>query len=123
MPDSPDLTDFRSLDPTSLEVTPDTLRDLLAQTSSAALQLIDCREADEWDICHLDRALLVPLSTFAESAPTHIHTDRPVVVYCHHGMRSARATQWLRAKGYSAWSLAGGIELWAQEIDPSLPRY
>jgi rhodanese-related sulfurtransferase len=38
-------------------------------------------------------------------------------------MRSLRATQWLRAKGFQAWSMAGGIDAWSEEIDTQVPRY
>jgi adenylyltransferase/sulfurtransferase len=47
-----------------------------------------------------------------------------IVVYCHSGARSARATQMLRNAGFAkAKNLAGGIDAWSLEIDPSLPRY
>jgi adenylyltransferase/sulfurtransferase len=50
--------------------------------------------------------------------------DRPIMVLCHHGNRSGRVTQFLRANGYSlASNVAGGIDAWAETIDPSLPRY
>jgi rhodanese-related sulfurtransferase len=49
---------------------------------------------------------------------------RRIVVHCHHGGRSLRAAKWLRGNGFSqAQSLAGGIDAWAEQIDPSLPRY
>lgn len=109
-------------DPASAEITPAATATWLAR-DPAAFQLIDCREPDEWALCRLPHATLVPLSQFAEAAPSLITSDRPVVVYCHHGLRSLRATHWLRQKGYSAWSLAGGIDAWSTEIDESIPRY
>lgn len=107
-----------------LEIPVDRLHGLLA-SHPGAFDLIDCREEDEWRHCRIEGAVLVPLSRFAEAAPLGPGTpDRPAVVYCHHGMRSARATQWLRQKGRPlTWSLAGGIEAWSAEIDPSVPRY
>ena len=89
------------------------------------LLLIDCREPDEWQIGHLKPAMLLPMSEIAgrveELRPS---AEREVVVYCHHGGRSLRVTQWLRQQGFDrASSLAGGIDAWSEQIDPSIPRY
>ena len=47
-----------------------------------------------------------------------------IVVYCHHGVRSRQVAHWLRGQGFAqVKSLAGGIDRWSQEIDPTLPRY
>ena len=85
--------------------------------------LVDCREPEEWETCRIEGARLVPLSRFAEMAPVALDREQPVVVYCHHGMRSARATLWLRQQGYAAWSMAGGIDAWSRQIDPDVPVY
>lgn len=108
--------------PDTAEITLEETADWLAEAPSE-LQLIDCREADEWSLCRIEGAILVPLSQFAELVPSRLSPDRPTVVYCHHGMRSLRATHWLRQKGYRAWSLAGGIDAWSDQIDSSVPRY
>jgi len=108
--------------PDTAEISPEETAAWLTEAPSE-FQLIDCREADEWAFCRIEGATLVPLSRFAELAVSHISPDRPVVVYCHHGMRSLRATHWLRQKGHRAWSLAGGIDAWSDLIDPSVPRY
>jgi rhodanese-related sulfurtransferase len=90
-----------------------------------SLVLIDCREADEYAIVHIPQATLVPMSEIQQRAgELEPHRDSPVVVHCHHGGRSLRVVQWLRQLGFHrAQSLAGGIDRWAEEIDPSLPRY
>jgi adenylyltransferase/sulfurtransferase len=50
--------------------------------------------------------------------------DKPMVIYCHHGMRSLHATRWLRQHGrQNVFSLAGGIQRWSDEIDPQVPTY
>ena len=68
-------------------------------------------------------ARLAPLSSFADALPS-FDGQREVVVYCRSGVRSARAAQQLLALGVPrVWNLAGGILRWAEEIDPSLPRY
>lgn len=88
-------------------------------------RLIDCRQPDEWDLCHLDGAHLVPLGEF----PYRIEAlkegiERGVIVYCHHGMRSLRATAFLREIGVeNAFSMAGGIDAWSRTIDPDVARY
>lgn len=89
------------------------------------LRLVDCREEDEYAICHLPAAELIPLSNFRTEAPRQL-TDKnqQIIVYCHHGMRSLKAAHFLQQLGYSnVRSLRGGIDLWSSEIDPSVPRY
>lgn len=49
---------------------------------------------------------------------------RPIVVYCHHGMRSLQVVAFLERQGFeSVYNLAGGIDAWSLEVDPSVPRY
>ncbi len=89
------------------------------------LLLIDCRERDEHELVHIAAARLVPMSELADRVvELEGYRQRPLVVHCHHGGRSLRVAQWLRAQGFAlAQSLAGGIDTWSQEIDPTLPRY
>jgi len=101
--------------------------ELAAQLKSGAVRprLIDCREPDEFAICKLEGSELLPLSQFVDQVDK-LGPDKevPLVVYCHHGMRSARATEYLRALGYqNTRSLAGGIDRWAVEIEPGMDRY
>jgi rhodanese-related sulfurtransferase len=86
---------------------------------------IDCREIDEWHICHIAGAELFPLSNFAEEAKRKLaDPDQPLIVYCHHGVRSLNATRWLRSNGYThVQSLSGGIDHWASTLDPEMQRY
>lgn len=93
--------------------------------AEANVRLVDCREQDEFAICHIANAELIPLSAFRTEAPAKL-TDKnqPIVVYCHHGMRSLKATHFLLQLGYTdVRSLRGGIDAWSTEIDPSVPRY
>jgi rhodanese-related sulfurtransferase len=87
--------------------------------------LLDCREPDEHAMVRIDGAKLIPMSELAvrhaELAP---YRERRIVVYCHHGGRSLRVARWLREQGFaSAQSMAGGIDQWALDIEPGLPRY
>ncbi len=91
--------------------------------TDASVLLLDVREQGEYDIVHLEGAWLVPLNTL----PAHIDsipTEREIVVYCHHGQRSLYATAYLHQNGFrDAKNLTGGIDQWAADIDPTLPRY
>jgi adenylyltransferase/sulfurtransferase len=68
-------------------------------------------------------ARLIPLN----SLPGVVHTlerDADIVVYCHHGMRSAAAVEWLRDQGFArVRNLVGGIDRWSLDIDPTMRRY
>ena len=97
---------------------------------ASPLRLIDCREEDEFAFNRIDGAELIPLSRFAELAPAKLldgggdAKQTPLVIYCHHGMRSLQATHFLRQRGLEkVWSLASGIDAWSQQIDPAVPRY
>lgn len=110
--------------PDNYEIAPADLKALLDDDSAPEIRLVDCREEDEFAICRIEGAELIPLSVFAATAPPRLIDSGPVVVYCHHGMRSMNATMFLRDKGLdTVWSLAGGIDLWSMEIDESVPRY
>jgi adenylyltransferase/sulfurtransferase len=84
--------------------------------------LVDVREPSEAAICRIEGSQLVPLNSLAQRID-ELPADRPIIVHCKHGGRSARATAMLRAKGYDARNLTGGIAAWIDRIDPSLNRY
>ena len=90
-----------------------------------AFLLLDCREDDEYRHVHIDGATLVPMSQLMERVgELNEHRDDEIIVYCHHGGRSLRVAMWLRQQGFTnAKSMAGGIDRWAIDVDPSLPRY
>lgn len=106
-----------------LEVDCATVRQRL--DSDSAFVLIDCREVDEHAIVHIAGARLLPMSELASRvAELEPYRDHAIAVHCHHGGRSLKVIHWLRNQGFAkAQSMAGGIDRWAQEIDPSLPRY
>lgn len=85
--------------------------------------LLDVREPWETEICQLSNAALIPMRQIPEKLSA-LPNDRHILVLCHHGARSRRVTDYLRAHGYSAvTNIAGGIEAWAEQIDPSLRHY
>jgi rhodanese-related sulfurtransferase len=84
--------------------------------------ILDVREDWERDIAAIEGTVNIPLQalpTRSEELPK----DRQIVVMCHHGGRSARATAWLRENGYDATNLEGGIDAWATQVDPAIARY
>ncbi|NUQ01990.1 MAG: ThiF family adenylyltransferase, partial [Armatimonadetes bacterium] len=85
--------------------------------------LVDVREEWEWELCRLEGAVHLPLST-VESRAAELPRDRPLVTYCHGGVRSLKALEKLRRAGFqNVRSLAGGIDAWSRLVDPRVPRY
>jgi rhodanese-related sulfurtransferase len=105
------------------EITVRELQELLA--SAQPPRLIDVRELEEWRQSRIAGAELVPLSEWPEAALQKLtNKDEPLLVMCHHGARSARATSWLLGQGYSnVKNVGGGIDAWSTDIDPRVPRY
>lgn len=85
--------------------------------------LVDVREPWEFAVCKLPGAKSIPLGALPANLNALLDAEE-VICYCHHGMRSLDAAAWLRQQGVEkAKSMAGGIERWATEIDPAVPRY
>jgi rhodanese-related sulfurtransferase len=85
--------------------------------------LVDVREPWEYEICRIEGAQLIPMGSIPANLQA-LDTGDEVVCYCHRGQRSLDVAVWLRSQGVeNARSLAGGIERWATEIDPKVPRY
>jgi len=90
-----------------------------------SLFLLDVREPGEHEFVALPGSVLIPLGELTHRADElSSQKDSEIIVYCHHGIRSARAVGFLRSIGFSkAVNLAGGIDRWSTEVDPSLARY
>ena len=88
-------------------------------------QLVDCREPLETDFVSIEGALLVPVSELVNRLEElEPYREGQVVFFCHHGIRSLRIIPWLQQQGFSrAMSMAGGIDNWSEEIDPTVQRY
>jgi sulfur-carrier protein adenylyltransferase/sulfurtransferase len=87
------------------------------------LLLIDVREAREAEIARIEGAQLIPLRELP-SRLGELPGHGEIVTLCHHGPRSLRAREILKGAGFaSVRSLAGGIDAWAREVDPEVPRY
>jgi rhodanese-related sulfurtransferase len=94
-----------------------------ARLLQAGALLLDVREPDEVATCAVAGSRSIPMRQVPENT-AQLPRDRQILVLCHHGGRSQRVTQFLRANGFAnATNVAGGIDAWAAEIDPSLARY
>jgi len=85
--------------------------------------LVDVREPWEHDAARIEDSLLIPLRQIPANV-SRLAGAGPIVLYCHHGIRSLDAAEWLRSQGIdAARSMAGGIDRWSSEVDPNVPRY
>ena len=114
-----------------LEIDVARLRDLIA--SGAALELLDVREPWEYELCHIAASRAIPLGELQqrsdELGDARSSGDRPLVVICHHGMRSQQVVAFLQRQGFeSVYNLTGGIDAWSLMLEAEnnaspVPRY
>jgi rhodanese-related sulfurtransferase len=95
------------------------------QAAGEEFVFLDCREPDEAAICKINGARLMPMSTLPDRVGELAgHEGDRIVIHCHKGGRSYRVANWLRQQGFAnAQSMAGGIEGWADEVEPGMARY
>jgi len=87
------------------------------------LVLLDVREQWEYDLAKLTGSILVPLGTLPQSM-AKLNRDAEIIAICHHGMRSADATNFLLQQGFTnVKNLVGGIDAWSVQVDGTVPRY
>lgn len=88
-------------------------------------RLLDVREPEESDFCSLPNSVLIPLGQIpARTEELAQWKGEPIVVYCHHGIRSLHAIHFLQHAGFTDLrNLTGGIDAYAREADPTVPRY
>ena len=104
-----------------LEITVDEFSNLLNGRKDVVI--LDVREPHEYEICRIKGSKLIPLSELP-SRVNELDTADEIIAHCHHGVRSLRATKFLRSMGFKkVKSLKGGIDVWAQEYDQDMPRY
>jgi adenylyltransferase/sulfurtransferase len=95
----------------------------LAQAQPQQVLIVDVREPDELAICQIAGAQAIPMRQ-VPARLAELPRDRHLLVLCHHGSRSRAVTQFLRAQGYAkVTNIAGGIDAWAEEVDPTLAQY
>ncbi len=105
------------------QCSPNQLAEWLADDSRAKPVLLDVREAWEYEICHLDGSVLMPMHT-VPARLSELDRDAEYVVICHHGGRSAQVAMFLERQGFGQTiNLAGGVAGWAAQVDPSMAQY
>jgi rhodanese-related sulfurtransferase len=107
----------------------DTMRELSATDCQSLLQgpnppqFVDVREPWEVETASVTGALNLPMGQ-VPTRLTELDKDRPVIVMCHHGRRSAQVGMLLERNGFAeVINLAGGIAAWSEDVDPSVPQY
>ena len=115
------------MDPSAMETISVTELKALLDGDAGDLALVDVRNPAEAEIVVIPSAVLIPLSTIesgeAIDQVRSLAEGRRLFVHCKLGMRSAKAVQMLAEHGIFAINVTGGIDAWAQEVDPMLPRY
>ena len=107
--------------PVEFDVTVSALKTLIDRGEKVIL--VDVREPYEYELCHLEGALLLPLGQLSARIG-ELDKGEEIVVYCHVGVRSTQAVSFLRKAGFSSVrNLQDGIDAWAREVDRQMPRY
>jgi rhodanese-related sulfurtransferase len=105
-----------------LEITPTEVKRRV--DAGEELSLIDVRDQVEHQICRIDGATLIPMREISQQFDRLEEIAMPLIVFCHHGVRSLTVVSWLREQGLpECTSMAGGIDAWSREVDPKTPRY
>jgi Dinucleotide-utilizing enzymes involved in molybdopterin and thiamine biosynthesis family 2 len=105
----------------TIEITPAEVADWLHSDNPPFL--LDVREPNEWEICHIPGAVRISVNELAERM-NELDSAVEMVVYCRSGVRSARAVELLRQAGFrKVKNMAGGILRWSDEVDPGVPKY
>lgn len=103
------------------QITPTELKARL--DAGEKIKVLDVRNPNEWEICRIRDATLIPLPQLPERA-NELSTADEIVVHCHHGPRSMQAIGFLKALGFRKLrNLHGGIDAWAAQVEPEMARY
>ena len=103
------------------EITPQDVKKRL--DAGETFRLVDVREPFEVQQASIAGAEVIPMRTVPNALATLEEEEKPIIVFCHHGMRSLQVVGWLKEHGVDSLSMAGGIDRWSLEIDPKVPRY
>ncbi len=118
------MSDASAPDSVPLEISVEETRALLAARPEDTV-LVDVREPFEHQTARIEGAEFIPMRQIPEHVGSPaLPREKHLLVHCHHGGRSLRVTEYLRAQGYPrVTNVAGGIHAWSQRIDPSVPTY
>ena len=105
------------------QLTAPELASWLADDSRSKPLLLDVREPWEFQTCHIPGSVSMPMQSIP-SRLQELEEESPVVCICHHGMRSMSVAAWLERNGFTqVINLVGGVDAWAKQVDPAMPRY
>jgi len=105
-----------------IEMTATQLHEYLGNCNSIPL-LLDVREDWEYQYCHIKNSVLIPMGEISEKLP-ELDTQQEIVVICHHGIRSRQIGRFLETQNFTkVINLTGGVEAWADDVEPDMPRY
>lgn len=104
----------------------DRLSNGLSNEQDAPL-LLDVREPWEFDYCHIDGSVLIPMGELAyelDNLAEQVGYDREIIMICHHGIRSRQMGYYMEQAGFThIINLDGGVEQWAEDVDQTMKRY
>ncbi|MGX2039291.1 rhodanese-like domain-containing protein [Methylocaldum sp. MU1018] len=104
------------------DISPSELRNHL-ETANPKPVLVDVREPQEYAYCHIEGSVHMPMNEIPARL-AELDPQREIVVICHHGMRSRMVGDYLDRQGFGhILNLRGGVDAWAREVDPGMPRY
>lgn len=105
------------------QITPQLLRQWLADNGRKPPVLLDVREPWEYQTCRIEGSTLAPMNTIPARAQ-ELDPEKETVVICHHGMRSLQVALFLERNGFSnLYNLQGGVNAWADQVEPAMPKY
>ncbi len=105
------------------QLSPPALRDWLNDRSRPQPLLLDVREPWEYDLCRIIDSQLISLKDLPQRW-NELPRGHDIIVICHHGVRSQQAARFLEDAGFlQLYNLSGGIAAWAEQIEPTMPRY
>ena len=120
MPNSPAALPF---EPAMLQMTVHDLHEKLSGNPTERPHLLDVREPWEWQLARIEGSQHLPMGEIPREVD-NLERAQPMVVICHHGVRSLQVIAFLQRAGFDKLhNLQGGIDAWAREIDPKIPVY
>ena len=105
------------------QITPSMLRQWLTDTGRKPPLLLDVLQPWEYQTCRIEGSTLAPMNTIPARAQ-ELDPETETVVICHHGARSYQVALFLERNGFSKlYNLEGGVNAWADQVEPGMPRY
>jgi rhodanese-related sulfurtransferase len=105
------------------QLTAPQLADWIADASRASPIMLDVREPWEYQTCHIEGALPMPMNT-VPARQEELDPEAPIVCICHHGTRSMQVAAFLERNGFTqVANLTGGVHAWATQVDGMMPTY